>query len=346
MPSRVRLTTKSMFLFAASFIVSGVSLAEAKGILQIKSQDASISWEVKIDGKPQSFRSGMEIRLDEGSHRITASAPGYQPIDESFSIKDGVVKIVTLTSKRSKLKETTEQESFSAQQKTSRLVIVGRPKNVSFSVDDHKTQTPASFALGVGTHRLVAGGLSETFDVLDDKVTYLRIDSSTGRIYGFSMTEAQESEIEATATSREEVFEKGYKLYGKQSLRLKAKLGLVAVVALLVFFLWLCLRFSLVGRAKARVHRKRRLEKKLAKVPIADPKGEHDRLQSRHEKTCKSIKKFGEKLSARIEKLKLELDKLSNEEKTKKRRNRLQRKLKTTICAKDIVAKASTEKEE
>lgn len=327
-------------LAALMFITTHVF---AKGILQIISADNSVQWSIQVDSKPQRFRSGMELRLNEGSHRITASAPGYQTIDQSFKIRDGVVKKITLRSSRGKIVETTEQESFSAQQKTSRLVVVGRPNNVSFSVDGQGSRTPASFNLGVGSHRLVAGSLSQTFQVSEDRVTYLKVDSNAARIYGFSMTEAQESEIQSTASSREEVFEKGYKLYGKDSSAWTSNAILAITAAVLVFLLYLRLRFSLKGRAKARIRKRRSLQKKLVHIPPDDPKGEREKTESAIERSASSIDKFKDRLTRRGEKQQSKLDELPDDETATKRRKKLEKGLQAIVAASDILTASQEE---
>ena len=331
--------TRATLAIVASLITITTTSLFAKGILQITSADSAIQWDVKIDGKTERFRSGMELQLDEGTHRITASAPGYQTIDQSLKIRDGVVKKITLQPSRSKIVETTEQESFSAQQKTSRLVVVGRPNNISFSVDGQSSKTPASFNLGVGSHRLVAGNVSEAFQVPEDLVTYLKVDSNAAKIYGFSMTEAQESEIQSTAGSREEVFEKGYRLYGKDSSPWTTKAILAIAAAVLVFVLYLRLRFSLKGRAKARIRKRRSLQRRLSRIPPEDPKSQRENIESAIERNASSIDKFKERLTRRADKLRSKLHDLPEDETTAKRRKKLDRRIEITMATKDILTK-------
>lgn len=192
-------------------LTSGLVLAA--GILRIASSDPAIDWSVSIDGEPITYVSGLEVQLEEGSHRIVATAPGYQPIDEAVTIRDGVVTAVTLSPQRSDIVETTEEQTLTSRQKTNRLVVVSSPNDREFRIDGQSSTAPASFLVGVGQHTLRSGELELTFEIPEDLVTYLKIDAEQGRIFGFNMTASQEAAIDAA--TQEEAFEEGYRLYGQ-----------------------------------------------------------------------------------------------------------------------------------
>ena len=199
-------------VLAVMLLVFGTQLALSAGILRIVSSDAEIDWSVQIEGSPIAYFSGVEVQLEPGSHRIVATAPGYQPIDGRVSISDGVVTVVTLSPERSRIVETTEEHTLTSRQKVSRLVVVSTPRARPFRIDDTSSNAPASFLIGVGQHTLRSGELELAFEIVEDMVTYLKIDAEQGRIYGFNMTETQEAAI--GASSQDELFEAGYRLYG------------------------------------------------------------------------------------------------------------------------------------
>jgi hypothetical protein len=194
-------------------LVIGPHLALSAGILRIASGADDIAWSVQIDGDPITYFSGVEVQLEAGRHRIVATAPGYQPIDGNVTISDGVVTVVTLSPERSRIVETTEEQTLTSRQKVSRLVVVSAPRDRPFRIDDTSSTAPASFLLGVGQHTLRSGDLELTFEIPEDLVTYLKIDVDQGRILGFNMTETQEAAIDAS--SQDELFEEGYRLYGQ-----------------------------------------------------------------------------------------------------------------------------------
>jgi hypothetical protein len=191
----------------------GPHLALGAGILRIASSADDIAWSVQIDGEPITYFSGVEVQLEAGRHRIVATAPGYQPIDGNVTISDGVVTVVTLSPERSRIVETTEEQTLTSRQKVSRLVVVSSPRDRPFRIDDTSSTAPASFLLGVGQHTLRSGDLELTFEIPEELVTYLKIDVDQGRILGFNMTETQEAAI--SASSQDELFEEGYRLYGQ-----------------------------------------------------------------------------------------------------------------------------------
>jgi hypothetical protein len=328
------------------FLFLGLTFVSyADGILQLKSEDAAIVWEITIDDQAQAFESGMEIRLAAGSHTIHATAPGLEPIDSSFEIRDGVVKVLTLSSEASTLVETTDQEALRATRKTTRLVVVGRPSTVEFSVDGHSSSTPASFSIGVGSHEIVAGSLVHTFDLPEDMVTYIKIDSSAGRIYGFNMTEAQETEVVARTASREEAFDQGFKLYGQRKLLTSFPLDdWVLIVAGVVVFgivvLCLRLRLSLRGKARHFIGKKRRLTKKLSRLPHGADQEVARRLAARLQTTIARRKRFQERLMAHISKLQAQATTVPAGEKGAKLAKRLQRRLAIASKARDMLAAA------
>lgn len=192
-------------------LMSGLALAA--GILRIASSDDAVDWSVSIDGEPIGYVSGVEVQLEEGRHQIVATAPGYQPIDEAVTIRDGVVTAVTLSPQRSEIVETTEEQTLTSRQKTNRLVVVSSPSDREFRIDGQGSTAPASFLVGVGQHTLRSGELELTFEIPEDLVTYLKIDGEQGRILGFNMTPSQEAAIDAA--TQEEAFEEGYRLYGQ-----------------------------------------------------------------------------------------------------------------------------------
>jgi hypothetical protein len=200
-------------MLTVMLLVFGLSVGWSAGILRIASSAVDVDWSVEIDGVPIVYSSGVEVQLEAGRHRIVATAPGYQPIDGSVTISDGVVTVVTLSPERSRVVETTEEQTLTSRQKVSRLVVVSAPRDRSFRIDDTSSRAPASFLLGVGQHTLRSGDLELTFDVPEDMVTYLKIDTEQGRIIGFNMTETQEAAIRAS--SQDELFEEGYRLYGQ-----------------------------------------------------------------------------------------------------------------------------------
>lgn len=200
-------------ILVAILLVIGPNLAFSAGILRIASSADDIDWSVQIDGVPIVYFSGVEVQLEAGRHRLVATAPGYQPIDGNVDISDGVVTMVTLSPERSTIVETTQEQTLTSRQKVSRLVVVSSPRDRPFRIDDTSSRAPASFLLGVGQHTLRSGDLELTFEIPEDLVTYLKIDAEQGRILGFNMTETQEAAIRAT--SQDELFEEGYRLYGQ-----------------------------------------------------------------------------------------------------------------------------------
>jgi hypothetical protein len=331
-----------------------VAAVQADGILQLRSEDPDVQWEVVIDEVPQAFASGKEINLSPGEHTIRATAAGYLPIETTFEVKDGVVKVLWLSPSPSPLIETTEEEVLRARQITTRLVVVGRPRNVTFSVDGKSSQTPASFTLGVGAHEVMAGDLAETIEVFEDRVSYYRIDSDAARVYGFSMTEEQESELVASTESQDEVFERGYRLYrdkgirvlGLFSMRVTNELILGLLIALFLLLLYARFRFSRKGRARAMIRNRTRLDAKLAITPDGDEKGEHDRLAHRLRVADERLRRYRARLAVRLTKLGTKVEEIDGVEGKEKQAKRVGRQIAEAQAAKamldEAVGKATT----
>jgi hypothetical protein len=328
-------------LFVAIVLLSCLitSSALAEGILQITSSDASIEWSLWVNNEPKSFHSGMELRLEAGTYQITALAPGLQKIDQSVTIYDDKVKKILLSATAAQLVETTVRENIAAQQKVSQLVVIGKPSEVPFSLSGHRSRTPASFNIGVGSHTILAGELSEQFEVLDDRVTYLMVNLEKGKVYGFSMTEDQELQLQSTTTSREEIFEKGYKLYGKGLTRWMREIVLVGAALFLLIVLHLKLRYSLKGRAKAKVRSAKYLQKRLRRVSESDPKNIRTKLVSSIERNAASTKKFKDRLDRKIQKLEADLAAIPETEENKKDIKKHQKKLRKVTRAREILSK-------
>ncbi len=318
----------------------------AKGFLQINSAPPNIQWKVDIDGKQYNYNPGVEILLEDGPHEFFATAEGYQPIDNSFTIRNGEVLQVTLTATSPQLVETTRQQTFSTRQKTARLVVVSRPENVNFSVNDHKSKTPASFTLAVGAHTMISGTISKQFNVVESKVTYLQIDSVDNALKSFRMTKDQEMEIQSTVTSQTEIFDKGFRLYGENipwwqheyrkiyaqvtalvinNMRYKIEyvaLGLIG--CLMIFTIYFRFRYSLNGRAKAVVRKKRKLEKKISKLGPEVPLKEKQDLEKKVEKQVLVVEKFVSRLNKKIEKIKRKEEQLHVGPESMKKQKKLQ----------------------
>ena len=328
------------------YIIFATNQTYATGILQLTSENSSINWTVRIDDVLIEFQSGMEKELEAGSHTLSANAHGYASINLKFDITDGVVKIIEFRAIQSDIVETTEKELFTAKQKLSRLVVVGQPRNIQFSLGKIRSETPASFKVGVGENTIVCDNFSHSFTVPEDKVTYLKIDKSGNKVYGFNMTPEQESAIQASST--EEKFEEGYKLYKKEPdgislykkwlnyfnfMNYDYKVYLVLFVFILSFFLYLRFRLSLKGRAKARVRKLNKLLKQLEKTPLNDSKDLHEKLNKKLSKTKLRIEKFLKKLGRKIEKLETTLKKVEQGEPGDKKRRKLERKIKKAKIA-------------
>lgn len=307
--------------------------ASGAGILRIASTDDDIEWSVAIDGEPIAYVSRIEVQLEEGVHRLVATAPGYQPIDETVTIGDGIVTAVTLSPQRSSIVETTEEQTLTSRQKTSRLVVVSSPSDRDFRIDGQSSTAPASFLIGVGQHTLRSGELELTFEIPEDLVTYLKVDVEQGRILGFNMTPSQEAAI--GASSQEEAFEEGYRLYGETRGALTAAaltafltfetsvagylpgvpfmsddvatrvatvtiLAVVTLIALWGLVAWSSYRLSAPRAARKLVGRATRTSKRMQAAAVAGGSEAEQRLRSKLNRMVRRKDRFERKLRDRV----------------------------------------------
>lgn len=297
------------------------------GFLNLFSPDPDINWTVKIDDKTYEWNPDKPIELKAGKHQLHATAEGYQPLTHSFTLSDGQVLDLNLTTEVSTIVETTQKQTLTARQIFTSLVVVSEPSGLEFTIDGKSGQAPESYRIPVGMHRLESGTISQQFECVENRISYLKIDRKAGSVYGFNVTPEQQEMI--ASETEVETFEKGYSMFGgKRSatgniyLRysyflirdlLEPGMGdnwLTSVTAgtitavvffLIVLLIYLYIKswFGIAGKAKRLMKSRKKLQRKLNKSEAAGETQAVETLKTSLQRKEEQISRYRRKIQKR-----------------------------------------------
>ena len=354
-------------LLSAFVVLLGMPIpAMADGSLQIQSQPESTRWSIRIDGKPIKYHHGVEVKLSEGEHQLHAVAPGLRPIQRRIRIDKGHVRIITLETNTT-IRETTKEASPATEQIMSLLVVVSDQRGAKFTIDGLSSHTPATFEVGTGRHSLRTEDASEIVEVAEGMTTWAKIDPSGKQITSFRMTEAQQAAIDAA--SQEEMFHRGYELYGREpgilgrlagrsyafvSSSLEPYLGsgwTLKTVSFLIVFTSSCillLAFALYGKhyfgdkskSKRLVKKKRKLNLPAGLRGATTDEKERRRATASRDRLDRRIGRMARKVALKRKRLQQQVQGIQDDENAAKALKKLNRKLKRVEAAATVIQRA------
>lgn len=319
---------KKIIILICSVLICVLTSAGAEGTLQIITHDAEVAWSISIDNEDIPFSQGMEIWLEEGIHRLVASAPGYRQIDQPVRIVDGEYKQIALTADASKLIDTTGMVQFSAQPETGELIVVGITQKEVFSIDGTPSSVPASFELGTGLHIVAFGPYSWHIAVDEDRTTFVRLDVHKGKIDQFNVTADQKEGLASDSSTLPQMFDRGYALYGDRTFW-TLRNTLIVLGAFVLFILLCWFRCSFPGRVRARLWKRASLIRKLKRLKRHDPKNRRSGVEKALRKQETALSSLREQVDSMLKSAKQQYEQLraSSTVQDSKRRKRLKRKI-------------------
>ncbi len=309
----MRILRRALLLLLFTLITCSVF---ADGVLQIMSEDSTVEWDLRIDQQSLSFEQGMTVWLSEGIHRLQAYVEGYQQIDQPVRISQGERAEVLLSLNEVSSLYSPQVRKLSATPRPGILLVTGKTSGLVFSIDAVADIAPKVISLTKGVHELRSGSFSWEVKVKEGEATIVQLDTDTGKLKDFIISQTSFDVLIAEGGTLDDLFVKGYRLYGRdQFWNLR---NILLVLALFLIFIGFCLwRFSLAGRVQVAIWRKHSGSRKVRSLTKSDPKGKMAGSARSLKKRLETIDNLDEILIKRIDTDKERFRSLKSEESPK-----------------------------